>query len=78
MSTVKSWTVSLPPKMIKEAEKVAKEGSVSKSDLVREALGQFLETHHWKKLQQEAAQKAKEFSFVSEEEVERNVHESRK
>ena len=78
MSTVKSWTVSLPPKMIKEAEKVAKEGNVSKSDLVKEALGQFLETHQWKKLQQEAVQKAKEFSFVSEEEVERNVHESRK
>ncbi|MBI1821878.1 MAG: ribbon-helix-helix protein, CopG family [Nitrospirae bacterium] len=78
MSTVKSWTVSLPPKMIKEAEKVAKEGNVSKSDLVKEALGQFLETHQWKKLQQEAAQKAKEFSFVSEEEVERNVHENRK
>lgn len=64
--------------MIKEAEKVAKEGNVSKSDLVKEALGQFLETHQWKKLQQEAAQKAKEFSFVSEEEVERNVHENRK
>ena len=78
LSTGKSWTVSLPPKMIKEAEKVAKEGNVSKSDLVKEALGQFLETHQWKKLQQEAVQKAKEFSFVSEEEVERNVHESRK
>ncbi|MHB8482849.1 MAG: ribbon-helix-helix protein, CopG family [Nitrospiria bacterium] len=78
MSTAKSWTVSLPTKMIKEAEKVAKEGNISKSDLVREALGQFLETHQWKKLQQEAAQKAREFSFVSEEEVERNVHESRK
>ena len=78
MSTGKSWTVSLPPKMIKEAEKLAKEENVSKSDLVKEAVGQFLETRQWKKLQQEAAQKAREFSFVSEEEVERNVHESRK
>jgi Arc/MetJ-type ribon-helix-helix transcriptional regulator len=64
--------------MIKETEKIAKEGNLSKSDVVREALGQFLETHQWKKLQQEAAQKAREFSFVSEEEVERTVHESRK
>ena len=64
--------------MIKEAEKLAKEENVSKSDLVKEAVGQFLETRQWKKLQQEAAQKAREFSFVSEEEVERNVHESRK
>ncbi|MBI1823678.1 MAG: ribbon-helix-helix protein, CopG family [Nitrospirae bacterium] len=78
MSTVKSWTVSLPPKMIKETEKIAKEEKVTKNDLVREALGQFLETHQWKKLQMEAAQKAREFSYVSEEEVERMVHESRK
>ena len=78
MSLAKSWTVSLPPKMIKDAEKIAKEANISKSDLAREALGQYLEAHQWKKLQQEAAQKARELSIYSEEELERAVHESRK
>ncbi|HXN05432.1 MAG TPA: CopG family transcriptional regulator [Nitrospiria bacterium] len=78
MSLAKSWTVSLPTKLIKEAEKTAKESNITKSDLAKEALGQYLESQQWKKLQQEAAQKARELSIYSEEELERAVHESRK
>lgn len=78
MSLAKSWTVSLPTKLIKEAEKTAKESNITKSDLAKEALGQYLESQQWKKLQQEAAQRARELSIYSEEELERAVHESRK
>jgi len=78
LSLAKSWTVSLPTKLIKEAEKTAKESNITKSDLAKEALGQYLESQQWKKLQQEAAQKARELSIYSEEELERAVHESRK
>ena len=39
----KTWTISLPPKMVKEAEKIARDENRTKSELIREALRFYLD-----------------------------------
>ena len=39
-------TISLPPAMVKESEKLAKRQHMTRSELVRTALRQFLEEHN--------------------------------
>jgi len=43
MRTTKTWTISLPPKLGREAERTAREENRTKSELVREALRMYLE-----------------------------------
>ncbi|HLV02617.1 MAG TPA: ribbon-helix-helix domain-containing protein [Acidobacteriota bacterium] len=47
MRTTKTISISLPPDMLKEAEKVAKEEGRTKSELVREALPQYMRAREW-------------------------------
>lgn len=70
--TTKIWTISLPPEMVKEAEKVAKKEGRTKSELLREALRQYLWNRRWRELQLYGAQRAKALS-LTEEDVERLV-----
>ena len=78
MRTTQTWTVSLPPKLIKEAERVAKEEDRTKSELVREALRMYIEERRWRKLQRETAIKAQALGIKTEEDVDRLVHSVRK
>ncbi len=78
MRTTQSWTVSLPPKLIKEAERVAREEDRTKSELVREALRLYIEERRWRKLQRETAIKAQVLGIKTEEDVDRLVHSVRK
>lgn len=78
MRTTKTWTVSLPPKLVREAERAAKEEHRTKSELVREALRMYLEEHRWRKLQQKTAVQARALGIKTEEDVDRLVHSSRR
>ena len=78
MRTTQTWTVSLPPRLIKEAERVAKEEDRTKSELVREALRMYIEERRWRKLQRQTAIKAQAFGIKTEEDVDRLVHSVRK
>ncbi len=78
MRTTQTWTVSLPPKLIKEAERVAKEEDRTKSELVREALRMYIEERRWRKLQRETAIKAQALGIKTEQDVDRLVHSVRK
>jgi CopG family transcriptional regulator/antitoxin EndoAI len=75
--TTKTWSISLPPKLEKEAEKAAKEEHRTKSELIREALRRYLEGRQLRKLQAYGAKRARELGIVSEDDVDRLVHEYR-
>jgi len=78
MRTTQPWTVSLPPMLIKEAERVAKEEDRTRSELVREALRMYIEERRWRKLQRQTAIKARALGIRTEEDVDRLVHSVRK
>ena len=78
MRTTKTWTVSLPPKLGREAERTAKEENRTKSELVREALRMYLDQRRWRKLQEKTARQAQALGVKTEEDVDRLVHEVRR
>ncbi len=78
MRTTKTWTISLPPQLVREAEQTAKEENRTKSELVREALRLYLKEQQWRKLQQKTALQAQALGIKTEEDVNRIVHEFRK
>jgi CopG family transcriptional regulator / antitoxin EndoAI len=77
MRSTKTWSISLPPSLVKEAEEAAKEEHRTKSELIREALRQYLEGRRFRKLQVYGAKRARELGIVSEDDVDRLVHEYR-
>jgi metal-responsive CopG/Arc/MetJ family transcriptional regulator len=78
MRTTETWTVSLPPTLVREAERTAKEEHRTKSELVREALRLYIEDRRWRKLQRETAARAEALGLRNEEDVTRLVHAGRK
>jgi len=78
MRTTKTWTISLPPKLLREAERAAREEDRTKSELVREALRFYLEERRWRKLQRKTALQAEALGIRTDEDVDRVVHEVRK
>lgn len=72
--TTRVWNISLPPNMAQEAEAVAKKEARTKSELVREALRQYLWSARWKNLQAYGQKKAGRLGF-REEDVEELVDE---
>jgi CopG family transcriptional regulator/antitoxin EndoAI len=77
MRTTKIWNISLPPEMAKAAEKVAKYEARTKSELIREALRQYLWGRRWKELRRYGEQQARKMG-IREEDVDDIVHEKRK
>jgi len=61
--TTKVWNISLPPDMAEQAEAVAKKEARTKSELVREALRQYMWSIKWKDLQSYGQKKAKELGL---------------
>jgi CopG family transcriptional regulator/antitoxin EndoAI len=60
MRSRKLVTISLPPPLLKEAERVAKEENRTKSELLREALRFYMETRDLRK----AAAKGRFFDLI--------------
>ena len=78
MRRTRTWTISLPPGIVREAERTAKEENRTKSELVREALRMYLEERRWRKLQQKTALRAQALGIRTEEQVDQLVHAVRK
>ena len=78
LRTTKTWSISLPPKLGKEAEKAAKDENRTKSELIREALRRYLEGRQLRKLQAYGAKRAGDRGITGEEDVDRLVHEYRR
>ncbi|MBE0478767.1 ribbon-helix-helix protein, CopG family [Candidatus Aerophobetes bacterium] len=76
MRTTKIQTLSLPPEMVEQIEKLAKEENMTKSELFREALREYLRGKRWEKIREYGARKAAKLG-IKEDDVERLIDEYR-
>lgn len=74
--TTKTITISLPPDMAEQVEKVRREEGRTKSELLREALRQYLQERQWRRITTYGQKRAKELGIIPED-VERLVDEYR-
>ena len=58
MRTTKILSLSLPPELLREAERMAKKEGRTKSELSREALRRYLQERRWAELRRYGAQQA--------------------
>ena len=77
MRTSRILSLSLPPDLIREAERIAKQEGRTKSELFREALRRYIEERRWRGLQRYGAGRARKVG-MTEADVERAVQEVRR
>jgi len=71
MRTTKPITVSLPADLLRETQRVAKEESRTRSDLIRDALQQYLTSRRWRRLRQWGAETADRLGLKTEADLQR-------
>ncbi len=76
MSATKVFALSLPLKLAREAERVARQEGRTRSELLREALTLYLSESKWRELRKYGTVQAKKLG-LAEEDVERLVREYR-
>jgi len=77
MRTYQTMSLSLPPRLIKQVLSMAKQEGKTKSELIREALRQYIEMKEMRKAQGIFSKRAGELGVRDEEDVERVVDEYR-
>jgi CopG family transcriptional regulator/antitoxin EndoAI len=77
MRTTRILSLSLPPDLVREAEKIAKQEGRTKSELFREALRRYVEERRWRGLQRYGAGRALRVG-MTEAQVERVIQEFRR
>jgi CopG family transcriptional regulator/antitoxin EndoAI len=75
--TTKILSLSLPPELLREAERIAKREGRTKSELFREALRRYLQERRWAALRQYGAGQTRELR-LTEADVETLVTADRK
>jgi len=75
LRTTKIWSISLPPEMVKEAESVARKERRTKSELIREALRNYLNELKWRDLFRYGEMKARRKESIKE--IEQLIDEAR-
>jgi len=78
MRQSKVVTVSIPPRLLREAEKLAHKEQRTKSELVRDALRLYLNLQSDKGFRLAVRQRARALQIQSENDIERLVDEVRK
>tara|TARA_Y100000294_G_scaffold100113_1_gene92943 strand:- start:184 stop:429 length:246 start_codon:yes stop_codon:yes gene_type:complete len=78
MRTTKVMTLSLPPEMVKEVERIIKKEKRTKSELFREALRKYIDDKQWLKIRQWGLKSSQELDISTEEDVNRLIHQHRK
>ena len=78
MRISKTWTISLPPEMERDAARTAKQERRTKSELVREALRVYLVSRQWQSLQKKASLRASQQGIRSEADVENAIDKLRR
>lgn len=71
MRTTKPITVSLPADLVRETQRVAREESRTRSDLIRDALQQYLTSRRWRRLRQWGAETADRLGLKTEADLQR-------
>ncbi len=77
MRTTKILSLSLPPELLLEAERIAKKEGRTKSELFREALRRYIQDKKWRELQEYGMRQAQKLG-IKETEVERLIDKYRK
>ena len=72
MRTTKVTSQSLPPKLLREADRLARREGRTKSELLREALQRYLADSRWRELQEFGRLQARKLG-IEESDVERLV-----
>jgi CopG family transcriptional regulator/antitoxin EndoAI len=77
MRTTKILSLSLPPELLREAERIAKKEGRTKSELFREALRRYIQEQRWAELRRYGARQARRLE-LTEADVEPLIAEDRK
>lgn len=77
MRTTTPITVSLPGDLLRETQRVAKEESRTRSELIRDALQQYLASRRWQRLRQWGAETAERLGLKTEADLQRLLDEVR-
>ncbi len=78
MRTTKIMTLSLPPEMVKEVERIVKEENRTKSELFREALRRYINDKRWLQIRQWGLKISRKLEVSTEEDVDKLIHQYRK
>ena len=71
MRTTKPITVSLPADLARETQRVAREEARTRSELIRDALQQYLASRRWRRLRQWGAETAERLGLKTEADLQR-------
>ena len=77
MRTTKPITISLPTDLLRETQRVAKEETRTRSELIRDALRQYLASRRWQRLRQWGAETADRLGLKAEADLQRLLDEVR-
>ena len=77
MKTMEALSFTFPTEMIKEIKQLAEKERKTRSQLIRDALDQYIQTKKWRNIQRKMAIRARALGITSEEDIERLVHEYR-
>jgi len=76
--TTKIVNFSLPPQIYREVEELAKQKETSKSQLLREALIQYVTSERrWQQIRKWGEETAKRLGIKNEDDIDRIIHEYR-
>ncbi len=76
MRTTKIMSLSLPPDLLRAAERTAKREGRTRSELFREALRRYISDARWQRLRQYGAQQSQRLG-IRPSDIERLIHEHR-
>jgi len=77
--TTKIVNLSLPPQIYKQVEALAKQRETSRSEILREALKQYVASERrWQQIRKWGEKTAKKLGIKDEEDVDRLIHDFRK
>ncbi|MGH7236834.1 MAG: CopG family ribbon-helix-helix protein [Nitrospiraceae bacterium] len=77
MRTTKPITVSLPTDLLREAERVARQETRTRSELIRDALKQYLASRRWQRLRQWGTETAERLGLKTEDDLQRLLEKMR-
>ena len=77
MRTTKPITVSLPTDLLRETQRAAREEARTRSQLIRDALQQYLASRRWRRLRQWGIEAVERLGLKSEAELQRLLDEVR-
>ena len=77
MRTTQPITISLPLDLLRETQRVAREESRTRTELIREALQQYLTSRRWQRLRQWGAEAAEQLGLKSEADLQRLLDDTR-